>query len=626
MCVTLIALLLTAAVSLSSCSDSPTERQQVAANSEFAASQGTQPEAPQTPPAEPVVAAPNASATELQASAESAGLLGKVSQKEAAKERETGSGGPRTAAAETKELWLGAPVDHLIVMLSEAEEPVDLYAGPGVDWAVRRTIQPSESITILGRAPHVWYGLTATWLKVRLADGTDGWARSDDLALDQMQLDGLREFHPQSMDEIVVVHSGADLYRQHDMTSPTCRISSPIEAKIGGRSLDQQWFLVDFFRGVCTDSDDHWVGDGWVRATQVEAASILTETPLVLTEGRWLISPDPQTHPIDRLNANEVEPWWAAAIRGQEVNVLPSPTGEHVLTHGRFEYGNPDSGVLAVIDRSGNRTEVGKLYLYKQGAVSFPLEDYVRWSPNGRAVVVIDIPSIRNVAPGAPDFWMYLLEEERSVALRSEGPSVYVGYTDARFHHDGQSIYVVKGERAPSRRLLVRLTLDGDDWPGFEPIPLERHLRYLTLARDNLIITITPESALIWTDQGELVSERRGSRFHMLPDGEHFAYYAENEFVIEHFWAGTQIRLSAPAPLFDYTDLQWWPDGHHFAVVSRLPSLDSHLWRLQQLRIYNLGGELIRAYRISGCAELEWLADPPRMLLVNSAAHCALGP
>ena len=626
MCATLIALLLTTAALLSSCSDSPTERRQVAANSEFAASQDAQPEAPQTPPAEPEVAVPSAGASESQVSAEGAGVPGETNQAEAVEEREIGSDGPRAAAAETEEVRLGGVLDHPTTWLSEASGPVKLYAGPGVDWAVRRTIRPLESITILGRAPHVWYGLTATWLKVRLADGTDGWARSDDLALDQMQLDGLREFHPQSMDEIVVVHSGADLYRQHDMTSPTCRISSPIEAKIGGRSLDQQWFLVDFFRGVCTDSDDHWLGDGWVHATQVEAASILTETPLVLTEGRWLISPDPQTHPIDRLNANEVEPWWAAAIRGQEVNVLPSPTGEHVLAHDRFEYGNPDSGVLAVIDRSGNRTEIGKLYLYKQGAVSFPLEDYVRWSPDGRAVVVIDISSSRYVAPDAPDFWIHLLEEERNVDLRSKGSSVYDYHTDARFHHDGQSIYVVKREPAPLRHLLVRLTLDGDDWPGFEPIPLERHLRYLTLARDNLIITITPESALIWTDQGELVGERRGSRFHMLPDGERFAYYAENELVIEHFWTAAQIRLSLPASLFDYTDLRWWPDGRHFAIVLRLPSRASLLSNLQQLRVYNLRGELIHAYRISGCAELEWLADPPRMVLVNSTAQCALGP
>ena len=539
--------------------------------------------------------------------------------------RETGSDNPHAAGTEAHELWLGAPVDRLIVTLSQTEGPVDLYAGPGVDWAVRRTIQPPESIIILGRAPHVWYGLATIWLKARLADGAVGWLRSDDLVLDPMQLNGLREFHPQSMDEIVVVHSGADLYRQHDMTSPACRTSSPIEAKIGGRSLDQRWFLVDFRRGVCTDSDDYWVGRGWVRATQVEAASILTETPLVLTEGRWLISPDPQTHPIDGFNADEIEPWWAAAVRGQRVNVLPSPTGEHVLTHDPFEYGNPDSGELAVIDRSGSRTEIGKLYLYSENGRSHPLEDHVRWSPDGRAVVVIDISSSRYVAPDAPDFWTYLLEEERSVDLQSKGPSVYVYFTDARFHHDGQSIYVVKRERAPLRHVLVRLTLDGDDWPGFEPIPLERHLRYLTLARDNLIITITPESALIWTDQGELVGERRGSRFHMLPDGEHFAYYAEDEFVIEHFWTGTQIRLSLPSPLFDYTDVRWWPDGRHFGIVLRLPSSDSHLWTLQQLRIYNLAGELIRAYRISGCAKVERLVDPPRMVLVNSAVHCALG-
>ncbi len=624
MCATLIALLLTATVLLSSCSDSPTERRQTTPSSEFGASRGVQPEPPQTPPAEPVLAAPSAGVSESQASAEGAGVLGEVGEGEAVEEQEAESDGPRAAAAETRELRLGAALDSLTVKLSEAKEPVNLYAGPGVDWAVRRVIQPPESITVLGRAPSVWYGLATKWLKVRLADDTDGWVRSDNLAIDPTQLDGLREFHPHSMDAIAVVHGGAYLYQQHDMASPACQIPAPIETKVGGRSLDQQWFLVDFDRGVCIDSNDYWVGKGWVRARQIEAASMLAEVPIVLTSGRWLISPDPQAHPIDGLDTNEAEPWWARAIDGQEVKVLPSPTGEHVLTHDPFEHGRPDSGVLAVINRSGSRTEIGKLYVYSENSRHHPLESHARWSPDGRAIVVIDIPSSRYVTSGTPDFWVYLLEEERSVDLRSKGPSVYVGYTDARFHHDGQSIYVVKQENVPRRRLLVRLTLDGDDWPGFEPIPLERNLRYFTLARDNLIITVTPESALLWTDRGELIGERRGTRFHVLPDGERFAYYAENEFVVEQFWSTDQVRLALPASLFAYTDLQWWPDGRHFAIISHLPSRDSHVWSLRQLRIYNLDGELIRAYRTSGCAAISRLPQHHRLVVVNSPARCAV--
>ena len=621
-CAALAGLLIAAALFHSGCSDPSPDDQRATPNSDTSTAEIDQTVSQQAQTIEPMDSTQDVNAPDTTAGA-------KVGEVGAAQAGQTEPEGRGAAAATMSESSPQAEPQGLRFTLPEAAAPVNLYAGPGVDWAIRRIIQPRETLVILGRAPQVWYGgLGAIWLKAQLPDGAVGWLRANDLALDPLQLDDLRELHPQSMEELVVVRSGAHLYGQYDPASPRCQIESSAEARVGGRSADGQWFLVDFDRTVCTYSDDRWVGGGWASAAQIEPASILAEVPIVLRKGRWLISPDPQIQPIDELDQNRVKPWWELATEGQKVDTLPSPTGEHVLTYEDFDPDQPDSGTLAIIDRDDHRTEIGKLYLYSQGSEIPLLENHVRWSPDGRAIVVND-GGARNIDRDALDFWLYLVEEDRTVDLRGEASPVYVDYYDARFDRDGQSIYALKTERAPTRRTLIRLTLAGGDWPNFKPVPLERYRRYLGPAPDDLIITVAAgsswrtETGLFWSSLGEPLGERHGNRFHVLPDGERFAYYVEGEFVIEHFTTADQIRLKLPESLFAYTILQWWPDGTHFAIVADLPSRDSHSWNLEQLRIYNLDGDLVGAYRTSGCTMVEQLPEQHWLLVATQGVPCA---
>lgn len=609
-CVALAALLIAAALFLSGCSDPPPDDQRATPNPDTNTAKIDQTVSQQQQAIKPTPTPQDVDPPDPQ---------------QGAKLSEAG-----TAQAEpTKAMNEPAPQVEsrgLEFTLSETAEPVNLYAGPGVDWAVRRIIQPRETLVVLGRAPRTVYGLETTWLKVELSGNIAGWLRAEQLALDPARLDSLPELHMQNVEQTVVVRSGAYLRDSpDDLALPDCQISSTAEARINGRDLDGQWVLVNFDRGVCINRRSiysSWVDRGWVRATQVESASVLAEVPIVLRDGRWSFSSDPKLPPSNENDGKQLG--WESAIEEGDASVLRSPTGEHVLVRKTDSFSSPDHGLLSIIDRSGRRTDIGKLYMYYQSGRYYPFGGQARWSPDGRAIVMVDFGRPSWASTDYREFWLYDLNTEQSVDLQGPESSVFVSHYSARFHPDGRSIYVIRCQHAPRQCALVRLTRTGDDWPGFTPISINRP--YLLSARDGSIITTTHESGLLWSNQGELLSERRGSGFHWLPDGERFAYYADGEFVIEHLSDGVQTRLKLPARLFPLSSPQWLPDGRHFATITRIPS-----WRwglsqdMRQLRIYNLRGEVVSAYHLSGCADLERLMDPPRMVIDTNPAYCHRG-
>ena len=607
-CAALIGLLIAAALFHSGCSDPPPDDQRATPNSDTTTAEIDQTFSQQPQAIEPTPTPQNVDPPDPAADA-------KLSEAGAAQ------------AAQTKAMNESAP-QGLEFTLPEVAAPVNLYAGPGVDWTVRQLIQPSEALTVLGRAPQRVYGLETTWLKVELSDNIAGWLRAEQLTLDPAQLDSLPELHMQNVEQTVVVRSGAYLRDSpDDLALPDCQISSTAEARINGRAFDGQWFLVNFDRVVCIDRRSihgSWVYGGWVRATQVESASVLAEVPIVLRDGRWSFSSDPESLPSNESDGEQLG--WESAIKEGDGGVLRSPTGEHVLVR-KSSYTPPDHGdygLLSIIDRSGRRTDIGNLYMYHQSGRYYPFGGQVRWSPDGRTIVMVDFRRPNWAPTDHLDFWLYDLHTEQSVDLRGPESSVFVSYYNARFHPDGRSIYVIRCQHAPRQCALVRLTRTGGDWPGFTPITVDRP--YLLSARDGSIITTTHESGFLWSNQGELLDERRGSGFHWLPDGERFAYYADGEFVIEHLSDGVQTRLKLPARLFPLSSSQWLPSGRHFATITRIPSWQWGLSQdMQQLRIYNLRGEVVSAYRLSGCADLERLIDPPRMVIDTNPAYCHRG-
>ena len=619
-CAMLAGLLLAVALLLNSCSDPPPNTQQSKPMSEInapAIAQANSQQAPATEPPPAAASEPRRSTPDIAANRESASVDA-AHAREITPEHEDATPEAEEPATEPNGLELTLPA---------VAGPVNLYAGPDDDWAVRRVIQPTESLVVLGRASRQWYSRGITWLQVELSDGVVGWLQAEHLMLNPVQLRGLPRFHPLEMTELVVIRSNVYVHQRPDVTSPGCRTPSTTKAAIGGLSPDGQWFALDFGGGVCADPAGDWVGEGWALAAEIDPAAMLAERPVVLPEGRWVISIDPQLRPIGQPEEDNSQAWWELATAGEDVKFLMSPTGEYVLaaaSRGHSEYGD----VLSIISRDGERTEIGTLYLSSPSERTYRFNNHVHWSPDGRAIIVNDLPNVTQFDADASYFWLYDLDAERSIDLR-QADGVAGVYYDARFHHDGGSIYATKVEPQRGKLTLVRLTLTGDDWPNFAPIPIAPGWDHFFSGWKNLILTTKQGAGLLWTEQGEPLGERSGSRFHLLPDGERFAYYADGEFVIEQFSTGAQVRLSLALWLFN-SELPYWSfDGRYFAVLVYPPAWQNRLrlpWEKEQLRVYDLRGEPVRVYRVVGCAEIEWLVDQPRLVVANSLQRCIRGP
>ena len=297
---------------------------------------------------------------------------------------------------------------------------------------------------------------------------------------------------------------------------------------------------------------------------------------------------------------------------------IPAPTGGHTLSRGRTR----DPGLLGfglyVTDADGRRTYIDDLYLYVQSDRLLPLAWHARWSPDGDHIVFTDIlPDwYGEDSEQASNFWLYSLVEERIIDLRHKQAESRMIYSDARFHPDGDSIYVLNDGT------LRRVSLTGEPWPGFRPI--EATESYLLSPRGDRILvqrreygSNDSEHGVVYTDQGQQLNWFRGTRFHWMPDSEHIAYRSFRGWYIEHVDSGARRTITLPEDMeYRWGHESWSPDGRHLAVLEH-----------RKVRILDIRGELVSVHRTAGYAYLRgWAADGSELYLDVMSDDCSLGP
>ena len=553
---------------------------------------------------------------------------------------------------------------ELALVVPDRVGAVTLYAGPAIDWAAVATLEPGAPLTIIGRAPDP-SGPKYVWLLAEMPDGAQGWLTAGDLALDSDALADLRELQPSEMEVITSARDGAWIRVQPDHTSRGCQISPGGPMAVGGRSPDGEWSLVSFVQGWCEDSEGWQYYEGWVHGADLEDDPMLSRAPVVYPNGLWLFPVDPQLQPsrlpVRVINGYESEAWSFDSEDGSLVfadyyssddsalrrytpatgdlttlssvasyNILVAPVGGRVLMMWREDWGSWARFPLTILHPDGKTEDIGYLYLHWQNDRARLLQRQARWSPDGQTIIFLDFldsPSPELTDPDYSDFWLYHVATGERVDLRRGTAAADLRLRDYHFHPDdqyfhpdGQSIYAFAWHSYPTG-ILHRLTLEGDEWPGFTPIESVRW--YRISPRGDRIIVSADGQGRIFTDQGELLGERAGGAFHWFPDGDRIAYFSGGEWTIEHLPSGRTDQVRLPR------GPEWSPDGEHIAVVNRATWWIDHStsdFDPFQLRMYDVSGELLSVHRFEGCYRHQWLPDGSQFALSVIPFYSCGGP
>ena len=545
---------------------------------------------------------------------------------------------------------------ELAVLVPDRPDAVTLYAGPAIDWAALATLEPGAPLTIIGRAPDP-RGPEIVWLLAETPDGARGWLTAGDLALDPDAPAVLRELQPAEMEVITSVRDGAWIRRQPDHASPGCELPEGGPAAVVGRSPDGEWSLVSLVQRGCQDSDEWYYGQGWIHGADLADDPMLSRAPVVYPHGLWLFPVDPQLEPtrlpVHVINERESEAWSFDPEDGSLVftdysssddstlrrytpatgelttlssvasdNILVAPVGGRVLMMSWEDSGSWARFSLTILHPDGRTEDIGHLYLHWQNDRARLLQRQARWSPDGQTIIFLDLPSPVLADPDFSDFWLYHVATGERVDLRRGTAAADLWLRDyhfdpdnRHFHPDGQSIYVLANTPGPYG-IVHRLTLEGDEWPGFTPIESVRW--YRISPRGDRIIVSADGQGRIFTDQGELLGERAGGAFHWFPDGDRIAYltdgrwHSDQEWTIEHLPSGRTDRIHLPG------EPQWAPDGEHIAVVNGASFWSGHStddFAMYQLRIYDVFGKLLSVHRFEGYFRYQWLPDGSQLAL-----------
>ena len=574
---------------------------------------------------------------------------------------ETANSEENSEAEESAQIARGRE-ETLEVALPDGTPPIDLHAGPAVEWAVRTTITAPATFTVMGRERTSSYDPQFIWLLIELPDGTRGWIRASDLSLEFSQFAFLPVTDKQRS---VRIANQVSSYDQPDTAARHCDISPGTIARIYERSPDAQWVFAYFDRPGCPLRNS-----GWLRVADLDWLPILIEAPILLSHGFWLIPTDPQLQPeqlpFSVIEGYGTEAWdldpddqsivfiddaipyddqpgqlrqfslasgaitTLAQVHSREI--LVAPTGGRILTLSAG-YQTPYAGrQLSIIERGGKRTDIGKLFLSHQTDNVYPLSQHATWSPDGRIIVFNDRVIPIWLDPDAYELWLYHVDEMRRVDLRDElvDPQS-VTYHETVFHPHGQSFYLLERQLGPAPASLLRLTLDGETWPEYRPVPVfVREFGNGLSSTGDRMITEQGRTGFLLTEQGEQLGWRHGTQMHWLPGGERIAYFAEGEWIVEHLDTQELVRFKV---LFDHQEEvirpYWSPDARHFVAATF-----SGRWRNQRaahltgghprLRIHTADGDLVVAYRAAGCMRAEWLPDGTRLAL--SVFECFGGP
>ena len=556
---------------------------------------------------------------------------------------------------------------ELAVVVPDRVGDVTLYAGPAIDWAAVATLEPGAPLTIIGRAPDP-SGPKYVWLLAEMPDGAQGWLTADDLALDSDALAFLRELQPSEMEVITSVRDGAWIRVQPDHTSRGCQMSPGGPMAVGGRSPDGEWSLVSLVQRACQDSEGWYYREGWIHGADLEDDPMLSRAPVVYPDGLWLFPVDPQFQPT-KLPVCAVDGWgieaWSfdpedgslvfadhcssdggglkrytpgtaeltSLSSASPYNILVAPVGGRVLMMRGGDWGASGHHKLTILHPDGRTEDIGYLYLNWQNDRARLLQRQARWSPDGQTIIFLDIPRSELTDPDYSDFWLYHVATGERVDLRRGTAAAdlwlrdyHFHPNDQYFHPDGQSIYAFASHSYPTG-ILHRLTLEGDEWPGFTPI--ESVHWYRISPRGDRIIVSADGKGRIFTDQGELLGERDRGPGSWFPDRDTIAYFTggqwpDGEWTIEHLPSGRTARIRLPSPPL------WSPDGEHFAVVNRANSWTGHSTRdffdMYQLRMYDVSGELLSVHRFEGCYRHQWPPDGSQFALSVIPFYLCGGP
>ena len=497
----------------------------------------------------------------------------------------------------------------LTVKLLESDGHINVYAGPATDWAVLRRIPPRIELKFLATLAALC-DACPLWLQVELPSGVIGWItqRSVHFTCQWQCFERLPKLSREDVQVQAIARRGAAIYELPDSLFAGCGIRPGDTLVIHGRNPDGAWLRASYERARC------WpLHEGWIRVTDLEPNPIFEAAPVVLAPGRWRLPTRAGTQPAGELLADSC----GLNPRNRAYAPIPAPIGGHTLSRGRTRDPGSLGFGLYVTNADDERTYIGELYLYIQGDRLLPLASHARWSPDGRYIVFTDVLPYPygDIAERASNFWLYSLFDDRIVDLRREQTEARTFYADARFHPDGDSIYVLQ------ESVLRRVTLAGDPWPGFQPI--EDTEEYLLSPRgDRMLVrgreygANVPEYVVIYTDQGQQLTWRRGTRFHWMPDSDHIAYRSSERWYIEHLDTGERSILTLPEDTEHRWPYESWsPSGRHLAVLD---------WNV---RILDISGELVSVHRTAGFPYiLEWAADGSELYLDVMSDSCPLGP
>jgi hypothetical protein len=527
---------------------------------------------------------------------------------------------------------------------------VRIYPFLSIDWPPFAIRHPGQTVSIIARGSRLPFDEESSWLMVETLDGDRGWVTADALQPKVVDLIGLPRLELVDVLGVTETRGSTPIHRASTHASSGCLLDAGVNLEVAGRSPDGQWLLVRPINGSCLDSNEREMWRGWIPITAVLHDLVIEGAPVIYDYGLWLFPANSSEQP-KRLPVHVHEGWSSEAWRfdsddqslvyldlddpegprlkrytfkGSELatlaetgrgDILVAPTGGRVLVLSGSFSEDAASGLapgfrLTIIERDGEEIEIGRAFLFCQCDREVLLSRQARWSPDGRTIVFRDwgIPDSAPAGHGAGEFWLYHVDDGERISLFDEDAGRPPKYDAAAFHPDGQSIYVLVGASGsrPSGYLVRRLTLDGEPWPGFQPVPADR-LPSISPLGDRMI-SETNAVGLILTDQGELLGARVGWYFQWHQDGRRFSFLTHKQWEIGSI-SSSHSHAIPISNLSRWRPLSLSPDGNLVAVVTSAYT-GPHPWsEVRQVRIYGLDGRLRSMYRITGCDRLQWLSD-----------------
>ena len=528
--------------------------------------------------------------------------------------------------------------------VSQKEAVVKVYAGPNIDWAVSATVETSSGIEILARLPARDAGSQTVWLYVALADGQEGWVDAGRLGVSADDLADLPVVEPQQLS--LRTRNEAVVYALPGAQAGGDEIGE-VEALLEGRSADGEWVLAHSAIG----NDQRF--RGWIHHSALETDPVVDELPIVLAPGLWIVPVESIQPAVNVLSQVEQDSWglngkdasivfiedadrWDA-VPGQvkrlslqdgatsvlldafDGRLLASPADGSVLL---LPQGNPDASLqqVSIVDSSGTQVVIGELHTVCYCDVPPAMSELAQWSKDGTTLLLIDRMEPSSLGAAEAPISLYLINEERSVALgRGLNPV---------FHPDGQSIYVIRDQ------MLRRVDLTGADWPGFMPFMVEWEFQ-LSAAGDRIAVAgpASDFGELIRTDQGgpiesdsETVADSVSvTSVQWSTHGTHVAFRVDRNWIIGRvsergFEPVSRIGGQSEVLM----DLKWSHSGRYLTVTA-LPNWQEPLASIPpgfiQLRIYRVDGDFVTAFRAATCGQIVWLPDSDQLAV--AAPRCS---